>query len=111
MRQRNPGVFPVRSLFTAFWLQALLLWAISAPLFQVQRRLEPASLGWLDVLGLGLFAVGCQRADCGGGRRPGRVCPGDDGGGGRDPRRPRGRGGRADAERLPDPREQVLVPG
>ncbi len=48
----------MRSLFTVFWLQALLLWAISAPLFQVQRRLEPAALGWLDVLGLALFAVG-----------------------------------------------------
>jgi steroid 5-alpha reductase family enzyme len=58
MRERDPEAFPVRSLFTVFWLQGLLLWAISAPLFQVQRRLEPAALGWLDVLGLGLFAVG-----------------------------------------------------
>jgi len=58
MRERSAGAFPVRSLFTVFWLQGLLLWAISAPLFQVQRRPQPASLGWLDVLGLALFAVG-----------------------------------------------------
>jgi len=58
MRRRNPGAFPVRSLFTVFWLQALLLWAISAPLFQVQRRPEPAALGSPDVLGLALFATG-----------------------------------------------------
>jgi steroid 5-alpha reductase family enzyme len=58
MRQRHPRAFPVRSLVTVFWLQAVLLWLISAPLYQVQRRPEPPSLGWLDVLGLGLFVVG-----------------------------------------------------
>jgi steroid 5-alpha reductase family enzyme len=58
MRERNPGAFPLRSLFTVFWLQALLLWAISAPLLQVQRRPEPPSLGWVDFLGLALFSVG-----------------------------------------------------
>ena len=31
MRERNPATFPVRSLLTVFWLQAVLLWAISAP--------------------------------------------------------------------------------
>ena len=58
MRERNPGTFPVRSLVTVFWLQAVLLWAISAPLFQAQRSSGPAGLAPLDVLGLVLFALG-----------------------------------------------------
>jgi steroid 5-alpha reductase family enzyme len=58
MRERNPGTFPARSLFTVFWLQALLFWAISTPLYQAQRRPEPAALTLLDVLGLALFVVG-----------------------------------------------------
>jgi steroid 5-alpha reductase family enzyme len=58
MRERNPKTFPVRSLFTVFWLQALLLWAISTPLYQAQRHPEPASLPPLDVLGIALFVLG-----------------------------------------------------
>jgi steroid 5-alpha reductase family enzyme len=58
MRERNPETFPVRSLFTVFGFQALLLWAISTPLYQAQRRPEPAALTLLDVLGLALFVVG-----------------------------------------------------
>jgi steroid 5-alpha reductase family enzyme len=58
MRERNPGTFPFRSLVTVFWLQAVLLWAISAPLFQAQRGAGPAGLAPLDVLGLALFALG-----------------------------------------------------
>jgi steroid 5-alpha reductase family enzyme len=58
MRERNPATFPLRSLVTVFWLQAVLLWAISAPLFQVQRGAGPAGLVLLDVVGLLLFAVG-----------------------------------------------------
>jgi len=57
MREKNPGTFAVRSLFTVFWLQALLLWGISMPLHQAQRH-GPGSLTPLDVLGLALFAVG-----------------------------------------------------
>jgi steroid 5-alpha reductase family enzyme len=57
MRERNPGSFPLRSLLTVFWLQALLLWAISTPLYQAQRP-GIASLTPLDVLGLALFVVG-----------------------------------------------------
>ena len=56
MRERNAGSFALRSLLTVFWFQALLLWAISMPLYQAQRG--PASLAPLDVLGLALFAVG-----------------------------------------------------
>jgi steroid 5-alpha reductase family enzyme len=57
MRERHPSGFALRSLFTVFWLQALLLWAISMPLHQAQRA-EPASLTPLDVLGLILFVLG-----------------------------------------------------
>jgi steroid 5-alpha reductase family enzyme len=57
MRARNPGSFPLRSLLTVFWLQALLLWAISMPLYQAQRP-GPASLAPLDFLGLAFFVVG-----------------------------------------------------
>jgi steroid 5-alpha reductase family enzyme len=58
MRQRSPGTFPIRSLFTVFWLQALLLWAISLPLLQAQRSAGTRGLEPLDMLGLALFAVG-----------------------------------------------------
>jgi steroid 5-alpha reductase family enzyme len=58
MRERNPATFPVRSLLTVFWLQALLLWAISTPLYQAQRRPDPAWLTASDVLGLALVLVG-----------------------------------------------------
>jgi steroid 5-alpha reductase family enzyme len=57
MRERDPAGFPRRSLLTVFWLQALLLWAISAPLFQAQRP-GPPGLTLLDGVGLALFAVG-----------------------------------------------------
>jgi steroid 5-alpha reductase family enzyme len=58
MRARNPGTFAVRSLFTVFFLQAILLWAISMPLFQAVSSAQPAALTGLDVLGLALFVVG-----------------------------------------------------
>jgi steroid 5-alpha reductase family enzyme len=57
MRERDPAGFPRRSLLTVFWLQAALLWAVSAPLFQAQRP-GPAGLTALDGLGLALFALG-----------------------------------------------------
>jgi steroid 5-alpha reductase family enzyme len=57
MRERDPAGFPRRSLLTVFWLQAALLWAISAPIFQAQRP-GPSGLTALDWLGLGLFALG-----------------------------------------------------
>ncbi|UCC84703.1 MAG: DUF1295 domain-containing protein [Gemmatimonadota bacterium] len=58
MRERNPGSFPWRSLFTVFWLQAFLLWAISMPLLQAQRSATPAGLTWIDALGVLVFAIG-----------------------------------------------------
>jgi steroid 5-alpha reductase family enzyme len=57
MRERHRRNFASWSLVFVFWLQALLLWAISTPLHQAQHR-DPAALGVLDALGLVLFAVG-----------------------------------------------------
>lgn len=57
MRERHRERFAVWSLFVVFWFQALLLWAISTPLYQAQHP-EPASSAVFDVLGLGLFVVG-----------------------------------------------------
>jgi steroid 5-alpha reductase family enzyme len=58
MRQNNPKTFPLRSLVTVFWLQALLLWAISMPLFQVQRQTTPGGFSWLDLVGIACFLLG-----------------------------------------------------
>jgi len=58
MREKNPEAFPLRSLLSVFWLQALLLWAIAMPLYQVQRRSEPLALTPLDVLALALYLLG-----------------------------------------------------
>lgn len=58
MRERDPETFPRRSLFTVFWLQAALLWAISTPLLQAVRSAEPAALTRLDFVGLALFGLG-----------------------------------------------------
>ena len=58
MRERNPRSFPQRSLFTVFWLQAFLLWAISIPLLKAQSSATPAGLTWWDALGILAFVVG-----------------------------------------------------
>ena len=84
MREKNPEAFPLRSLLSVFWLQALLLWAISMPLYQVQRRAEPLALTPLDVLALALFLLGFV-FEAGGDwqlarfkRDPGQPGPGDE---------------------------------
>ncbi len=58
MRERTGPSFAWRSLFTVFWLQALILWVVAMPLLQIQMNAEPAALTWLDYLGFALFAVG-----------------------------------------------------
>lgn len=58
MRQKYGRAFAPLSLVIVFWLQAALAWLIGMPLLQVQRATGPAGLGWLDGLGLALFAVG-----------------------------------------------------
>ncbi|MCG6919531.1 MAG: DUF1295 domain-containing protein [Acidobacteriota bacterium] len=57
MRERHRESFAVWSLFVVFWFQAVLLWVVSTPLHRAQHP-EPASFTVLDVIGLGLFAVG-----------------------------------------------------
>jgi steroid 5-alpha reductase family enzyme len=58
MREKQGARFPVWSLFTVFWLQALLLWVIAMPLLQVQLESRSENLGWLDALGSTLFTIG-----------------------------------------------------
>ncbi len=58
MRKKYGAGFPLLSLPIVFWLQAVLAWVIAVPLFQVQRAAAPAGLGWLDGLGLALWATG-----------------------------------------------------
>ena len=56
MRERQGGRFWLKSLFTIFWVQALLSWFISLPLLAV--ALASSELGALDALGVALFVVG-----------------------------------------------------
>lgn len=56
MRRRWGGRFGWVSLFTVFWFQALVLWIVALPLWQVQRA--AAAWSWLDSLGTALFALG-----------------------------------------------------
>jgi steroid 5-alpha reductase family enzyme len=58
MRERDPRGFPLRSLATVFWLQAALIWAISAPLYPAVRSPTPAGLTGLDHLGVLAFLTG-----------------------------------------------------
>lgn len=58
MRERHGHRFPLRSLFTVFWLQAVILWVVALPLLAAQRAAQPASLVLLDVVALVLVAVG-----------------------------------------------------
>jgi steroid 5-alpha reductase family enzyme len=46
------------SLFTVFWLQAILLWTIAMPLLQVQRGGQPAAFTLLDGVGVSVFLLG-----------------------------------------------------
>jgi steroid 5-alpha reductase family enzyme len=56
MRDRHGHRFGRVSLFTVFWLQAVLLWIISAPL--LGSVVSDAPLGAWDALGTALFLVG-----------------------------------------------------
>jgi steroid 5-alpha reductase family enzyme len=58
MRRRAGDSFPVRSLVTVFWLQALLAWLISLPLLAATTASQPPALGWLDYLGVAIWLVG-----------------------------------------------------
>lgn len=56
MRERQGPNFPVKSLATVFWLQALLAWVVSAPLLPAVDGSEP--LGVFDFLGVALWMIG-----------------------------------------------------
>lgn len=58
IRRRWGRWFPLLSLPGIFWLQALLLWVVASPLFQVQRSSSPQTFQPLDALGLLLFSGG-----------------------------------------------------
>ena len=55
-REEAGAAWPLRSLFTVFWLQALLLWGVSMPL--LGAVVSTAPLGPLDALGTVVFLVG-----------------------------------------------------
>ncbi len=56
IRARHAPGFAVKSLYLVFWFQALLAWIISLPLLGAFASNAP--LGWLDYLGVALWAVG-----------------------------------------------------
>lgn len=56
MRESNPSTFPVRSLFTVFWFQGILIWLFSWPLVDALfRGGTPGVWGWA---GLAVFLGG-----------------------------------------------------
>ncbi len=56
IRERNQPNFEFKSLYLVFWFQAVLAWVISLPLLGAMFGHQP--LGWLDGIGVLLFAVG-----------------------------------------------------
>ncbi|MDX1642748.1 MAG: DUF1295 domain-containing protein [Thermoanaerobaculia bacterium] len=58
MRRKRGGSFWWRSLYVVFWSQAALLWVVAMPLLQIQRVARPVELGWLDWVGIVVFAIG-----------------------------------------------------
>ncbi|MEQ1871054.1 MAG: DUF1295 domain-containing protein [Vicinamibacterales bacterium] len=58
MRARHGRAFWWRSLFTVFWLQGVLLWFVALPVMVAIRATEPATLTFVDGLGIALFVVG-----------------------------------------------------
>jgi steroid 5-alpha reductase family enzyme len=58
MRASHGDAFWWRSLFTVFWLQAVILWFVALPLLAAVRAPHPAHLTIVDILGLIVFGVG-----------------------------------------------------
>jgi steroid 5-alpha reductase family enzyme len=56
MRRRQGDNFPIKSLFTVFWLQAVLAWIVSLPLLPAVDGSNP--LGFFDYLGTAFWVVG-----------------------------------------------------
>lgn len=58
MREKRGASFPLVSLFTVFLLQAIILWAVAAPLLQALHAPRPEALTGIDALGISIFAIG-----------------------------------------------------
>jgi steroid 5-alpha reductase family enzyme len=58
MREKHGDRFWWVSLFTVFWLQAILLWFIAFPIQFVASDLGETPLGWLDAVGFLLWLSG-----------------------------------------------------
>lgn len=58
MRDRHGPRFWWVSLFTVFWLQALILWFVSLPVQAASARPSARPLGWLDALGAVVWMAG-----------------------------------------------------
>jgi steroid 5-alpha reductase family enzyme len=56
MRERQGPRFPIKSLFTVFWLQAILAWIVSIPLLAAVDGTN--ALGVFDYLGMAFWAIG-----------------------------------------------------
>jgi steroid 5-alpha reductase family enzyme len=56
IRKRNEPGFATKSLYLVFGLQAVLAWIVSWPLLAALASPQPP--GWLDVLGVAVFALG-----------------------------------------------------
>ena len=58
MRERRGKSFAWTSLFIVFWLQAIVAWLISLPLYVALTLTVSQQLTWLDWFGLVVFTVG-----------------------------------------------------
>jgi steroid 5-alpha reductase family enzyme len=58
MRLAHGHAFWWRSLLIVFWLQALILWCVAAPLLAVARINQPALFSATDIVGLLVFLTG-----------------------------------------------------
>jgi steroid 5-alpha reductase family enzyme len=58
LRERHGRSFAARSLVTVFWAQGAAAVVVGLPLLAAVRVGQPAALGWLDLLGAAVWAVG-----------------------------------------------------
>jgi len=58
MRRKRGRRFVWQSLFTVYLVQAVLMWVVSLPVQAAIAAPGPAELGWLDALGVLVFAAG-----------------------------------------------------
>ena len=57
MRERHGARWPLRSLWSVFWVQGILMWVVSLPV-QGGQQLGDGSPGWLAWIGVAVWAVG-----------------------------------------------------